>query len=29
LAKMLNDMSVESQSYKGASLYVGALAKPN
>ena len=28
LAKMLNDMSVESQSYKGASLYAGALAKP-
>jgi len=25
---MLNDMSVESQSYKGASLYAGALAKP-
>ncbi len=28
LAKMLNDMSLESQSYKGASLYAGALAKP-
>jgi len=28
LAKMLNDMSSESQSYKGASLYAGALAKP-
>ena len=27
LAKMLNDMSSESQSYKGASLYAGALAK--
>ena len=27
LLKMLNDMSVESQSYKGASLYAGALAK--
>ena len=28
LAKMLNDMSVESQSYKGASLYAGAFANP-
>ena len=28
LAKMLNDMSLESQSYNGASLYAGALAKP-
>jgi hypothetical protein len=28
LAKMLKDMSSESQSYKGASLYAGALAKP-
>ena len=28
LATMLNDMSSESQSYKGASLYAGALAKP-
>ena len=28
LAKMLNDMSPRSQSYKGASLYAGALAKP-
>jgi len=28
LARMLNDMSSESQSYKGASLYAGALAKP-
>jgi dimethylamine monooxygenase subunit A len=27
LAKMLKDMSLESQSYKGASLYAGALAK--
>jgi len=27
LAKMLKDMSPESQSYKGASLYAGALAK--
>ena len=27
LAKMLNDMSSKSQSYKGASLYAGALAK--
>ena len=27
LAKMLNDMSSESQSYKGALLYAGALAK--
>ena len=28
LAKMLNNMSRESQSYKGASLYAGALTKP-
>ena len=28
LAKMLKDMSSKSQSYKGASLYAGALAKP-
>jgi hypothetical protein len=28
LATMLNEMSRESQSYKGASLYAGALAKP-
>ena len=28
LAKMLNNMSSESQSYKGASLYAGALGKP-
>ena len=28
LAKMLKDMSSESQSYKGASLYAGALPKP-
>ena len=28
LARMLNDMSPESQSYKGASLFAGALAKP-
>jgi dimethylamine monooxygenase subunit A len=28
LATMLTDMSSESQSYKGASLYAGALAKP-
>ncbi|MDA9641552.1 DUF3445 domain-containing protein [Alphaproteobacteria bacterium] len=28
LAKMLKDMSSESQSYKGASLYAGAFAKP-
>ena len=28
LAKMLNNMSREFQSYKGASLYAGALAKP-
>ena len=28
LAKMLNDMSLESQSYKGASLYAGALTTP-
>ena len=28
LAKMLKDMSSESQSYKSASLYNGALAKP-
>jgi len=28
LARMLNDMSSESQSYKGASLYAGALPKP-
>ena len=28
LAKMLNNMSHESQSYKGASLYAGALTKP-
>ncbi|MDA9650142.1 DUF3445 domain-containing protein [bacterium] len=28
LAKMLNDMSSESQSYKGALLYAGALGKP-
>ena len=28
LAKMLKDMSSESQSYKGASLYAGALATP-
>lgn len=28
LAKMLNKMSRESQSYKGASLYAGALTKP-
>ena len=29
LAQMLKDMSSESQSYKGATLYSGALAKPN
>jgi hypothetical protein len=28
LAKMLKDMSLESQSYKGASLYAGALETP-
>ena len=28
LAKMLNDMSSESQSYKGALLYAGAFGKP-
>ena len=28
LAKMLNNMPRESQSYKGASLYAGALTKP-